>query len=197
MAENPYIPMAVAAAEAAGIPAQLFLGLVQTESGFVAGLVSGAGAIGLAQVMPVWTKPDYAASIGMAGLTTEDLQDPETNLKAGSRILASELKRFGGSWELAAMAYNAGSPNVTRAINAAGTREPAAVSANLPAAETRAYWQKVLNWANVFANKMSAASATVENATVETVEVVKEAGYAAPILMVLLALGGLFFMVRK
>lgn len=198
MAENQFMPLAIAAAEAAGIPPQLFLGLIQTESGFTAGLVSRAGALGLGQVMPIWARnPEYSAAIGMPGLTVEALQDPETNLTAAARILGSELKRFGGSWELAAMAYNAGAGAVLNAIARAGTREPSAVSNALPAAETRAYWQKVLNWSSVFANKMGAAQATIENATTETVENIKESGFAAPIFLVLLALGGLFLMVRK
>lgn len=198
MAENQFLPLAVAAAEAAGIPPQLFLGLIQTESGFTAGLVSRAGAIGLGQVMPVWARnPEYSAAIGMPGLTVEALHDPETNLTAAARILASELKRFNGSWELAAMAYNAGAGAVRKAMSVAGTSDPAIVSTKLPAAETRAYWQKVLNWSNVFANKMGAAQASIENATVETVENIKGGGFAAPLIMVFLALGGLFLMVRK
>lgn len=197
MAENPYIPLAIAAAESAGLPTQLFLGLIQTESAFNPAATSGAGAIGLAQVMPIWTRPDYAASIGMAGLTVEGLRDPETNLTAGARILAAELSRFGGSWELAAMAYNAGAGAVSKAITMARTKDPESVSAKLPAAETRAYWQKVLNWSRVFANKMGAFEATAENATVETVENIKESGFAAPAILVLLALAGLFFMVKK
>lgn len=188
--------MVNAAADAAGLPRQLVAGVVETESGWDPMAVSHAGARGLMQVMPIWASPAYAGTIGMPGLTVDALMDPWTNLQAGTRILADELRRF-GSWELAAMAYNAGAPAVMRAVSEAGTNDPAAVSAKLPAAETRSYWQKVMNWANVYAQKMGAAEAALENATVEVVENVKESGAIAPMLILALAALGLWLTVRR
>lgn len=198
MAETPQlIQLATAAAQEAGVPPELFLGLVKTESAWSPNARSGAGALGLAQVMPIWATPAYSREIGMEGITVADLMNPTTNLQAGARILAGELKRFGGSWELAAMAYNAGAGVVNRAIQAAGTRDPEQVSAHLPAAETRAYWQKVLNWANTYMQRISDIQATAENAAVEVVENVKETGAVAPVMLAILAAVGLFLLVRK
>lgn len=190
MSETPaLIALAESAADAAGIPRKLFLGLVKQESDWNPWAVSGAGAIGLTQIMPVWTRPDYAASIGMQGLTVEALKDPGTNLTAGARILAAELSRFGIP-ELALMAYNAGAPVVLRAIAKAGSKEPQEVSDQLPSAETRAYWKSIINWAQVYAQRLDATLATIENATTEVVENAKEAGAVTPILLVGLAIIG-------
>lgn len=183
MSESPaLIALAEAAADAAGVPRELFLGLVKRESDWNPNATSRAGALGLAQVMPIWASPAYSAAIGMPGLTVEALRDPGTNLTAGARILADELRRF-GLWELALMAYNAGAPEVLKAITAAGTKDPSAVSEKLPAAETRAYWQSVMNWARVYAQKMDATLAEVENLTTEAVESVKESGFSSRLLL--------------
>lgn len=190
MAETPaLIALAESAADAAGIPRKLFLGLVKQESDWDPWATSGAGAIGLTQIMPVWTRPDYAASIGMPGLTVEGLKDPGTNLTAGARILAAEMMRFGVP-ELALMAYNAGAPVVLRAVAKAGSKDPQAVSDQLPAAETRAYWKSIMNWAQVYAQKLDATLAAIENTTTEVVENAKEAGAVTPLFLVGLAILG-------
>ena len=188
MAETPQlIALATTAANAAGVPPELFLGLVKTESDWNPNAQSGVGALGLTQIMPIWASPSYAASINMTGITPADLMDPATNLQAGARILAQELARFGVP-ELAAMAYNAGAGVVNRAIQQAGTKDPATVSNYLPAAETRAYWQKVENWANVYAKKIGAIQAQLENVATDVTENVK--GSASPaILAVTLIIG--------
>lgn len=170
MAESTYLRnLAIAAAQEAGIPSSLFLGLVKTESDWDPQAHSGAGAIGLTQVMPIWASPSYAVSIGLPGLTVDQLWDPGMNLRVGARILAGELKRFGEPG-LAAMAYNAGAGVVRNAIAKAGSSDAAAVSPYLPAAETRAYWKQVENWAEYYLNKVSELSASVENAATDVTE---------------------------
>lgn len=200
MAESPeLIALARSAANAAGVPESLFLGLVKTESAWNPSARSAAGALGLAQVMPVWASPSYAAALGMPGLTVEDLMNPATNLTVGARILAQELARFGRP-ELAAMAYNAGAGAVTAAIRAAGTTDPAAVSEKLRAAETRAYWQKVANWAAVYADRMNEWAAAAENVATDATETIKDVtgGMVSPWLLVgVVVLGIAFLAVRR
>jgi soluble lytic murein transglycosylase-like protein len=87
---------AAAAAEKYGIPVDLYLKLVNQESGFNPGAVSPAGAIGLGQLMP-----GTAADLGV------DPNDPMQNLDGSARYLAEQYKRF-GDWEMALAAYNAG-----------------------------------------------------------------------------------------
>lgn len=79
-----------------GIPEDLFLRLVQQESGWNPGAVSHKGATGLAQLMP-----------GTARTLGVDLNDPKQNLEGGARYLRMMYDKF-GSWRLALAAYNAG-----------------------------------------------------------------------------------------
>ena len=94
--DGPYLAMARQAAQRHGIPEDLFLRLVQQESGWNAGAVSPKGAQGLAQLMP-----------GTAALLGVNAADPAQNLDGGARYLRMQYNTF-GSWELALAAYNAG-----------------------------------------------------------------------------------------
>ncbi|CUH68582.1 Soluble lytic murein transglycosylase precursor [Thalassovita gelatinovora] len=94
--KGPYLDMARSAASRHGVPEDLFLRLVQQESGFNSRAKSPKGALGLAQLMP-----QTARTLGV------DPHDPSENLEGGARYLAQQYRRF-GSWRLALAAYNAG-----------------------------------------------------------------------------------------
>ncbi|WP_370283223.1 lytic transglycosylase domain-containing protein [Pseudooceanicola sp.] len=94
--KGPYLDVARAAAIKHGVPEDLFLRLVQQESGWRANAKSHKGAIGLAQLMP-----ETAKRLGV------DPHDPHQNLEGGARYLARQYRDF-GSWQLALAAYNAG-----------------------------------------------------------------------------------------
>lgn len=94
--DGPFLAVARAAARKHNIPEDLFLRLVQQESGWNAGAVSHKGAMGLAQLMP-----DTARGLGV------NPNDPAQNLEGGARYLAQQYRKF-GSWRLALAAYNAG-----------------------------------------------------------------------------------------
>lgn len=91
-----YLDVAKDAARRHGIPEDLFLRLVQRESGWNPGAVSVKGATGLAQLMP-----------GTAKKLGVDIDDPQENLDGGARYLKMMYDKF-GSWKLALAAYNAG-----------------------------------------------------------------------------------------
>lgn len=99
-----YLAMAKAAARKYGVPEDMFLKLVQQESGWNPGAVSPRGAVGLAQLMP-----------GTAEHLGVDETNPKDNLEGGARYLSMMFTRF-GSWKLALAAYNAG----PQAVEAAG-----------------------------------------------------------------------------
>lgn len=88
-----------------GVDPAVFQALVQAESDFNQRLVSRAGAMGLAQLMP-----KTAASLGVS-----DPFDPRQNLDGGARYLSQMVKQFGGDLKLALAAYNAGPGAVQRA----------------------------------------------------------------------------------
>jgi soluble lytic murein transglycosylase-like protein len=91
-----YLEIAKAAARKHGVPEDLFLRLVQQESGWNPVAVSHKGAKGLAQLMP-----------GTAERLGVDINDPEANLDGGARYLRMMFDKF-GTWKLALAAYNAG-----------------------------------------------------------------------------------------
>lgn len=91
-----YLEVAKDAARRYGVPEDLFLRLVQQESGWNPGAVSHKGATGLAQLMPA-----------TARLVGVNIHDPRQNLNGGARYLRMMYDRF-GSWRLALAAYNAG-----------------------------------------------------------------------------------------
>ena len=97
-----YLATAKAAAMRHGVPTDLFLRLVQQESGWNKYAKSPKGAIGLAQLMPQ-----------TARLLRVDPDDPSANLEGGARYLRMMYDKF-GSWRLALAAYNAGPEAVTR-----------------------------------------------------------------------------------
>ena len=91
-----YHSMAREAARRHGIPEDLFLRLVQQESGWNPMAKSHKGALGLAQLMP-----DTARHLRV------DPADPYQNLDGGARYLMVQYRAF-GTWHLALAAYNAG-----------------------------------------------------------------------------------------
>ena len=91
-----YLPHARAMARKHGVPEDLFLRLVQQESGWNPSARSNKGARGLAQLMP-----GTAAKLGV------DASDPIQNQEGGARYLRMMYNTF-GNWRLALAAYNAG-----------------------------------------------------------------------------------------
>lgn len=91
-----YLGMARDAARRNGVPEDLFLRLIQQESGWKATAKSHKGALGLAQLMP-----------GTARKLGVNPHDPYENLEGGARYLKEQYRTF-GSWRLALAAYNAG-----------------------------------------------------------------------------------------
>ncbi|MDQ2068100.1 lytic transglycosylase domain-containing protein [Xinfangfangia sp. CPCC 101601] len=91
-----YLAVAKELARKHAIPEDLFLRLVQRESGWNPSAVSHKGATGLAQLMP-----------GTAKTLGVDINDPHQNLEGGARYLRMMYDKF-GSWNLALAAYNAG-----------------------------------------------------------------------------------------
>ncbi len=102
--KGPYLALARDAARKHGVPEDLFLRLVQQESGWNAKARSHKGAYGLAQLMPA-----TARSLGV------DRKDPAENLDGGAKYLKQQYRTF-GSWRLALAAYNAG-PGAVKKYN--------------------------------------------------------------------------------
>jgi membrane-bound lytic murein transglycosylase D len=142
---RPYLPLILAATEAAGLPAEIAL-LPAVESGFDPLAHSPNGAAGLWQFMP--------ATGHMLGLERDWWYDgrravvPST--EAAIVYLKRLHKRFDGDWLHALAAYNAGAGTVGRAIRraAAAGRPTDYWSLDLPG-ETDAYVPRLFALARV------------------------------------------------
>jgi soluble lytic murein transglycosylase-like protein len=86
------------------VSATLLREVMRQESAFVPCAVSSKGASGLMQLMP-----QTAADFGVA-----DVFNPQENLEAGAKYLATLLEKYKGDQRLALAAYNAGSERVTQ-----------------------------------------------------------------------------------
>jgi soluble lytic murein transglycosylase-like protein len=102
-AGRPWAAAIDATAARHGLDGRLLAALVWTESGFRPEVVSHAGALGLAQLMP-----GTARGLGV------DPHDPLANLDGGARYLRAQYDHF-GRVDLALAAYNAGPGRVTAA----------------------------------------------------------------------------------
>ena len=92
-----YVDEIAAAARTTGVDPRLLASVAWSESGFAPAAKSGAGAVGLMQLMPATAR----------GLGVDPL-DPGQALVGGGTYLAQQLQKFGGRVDLALAAYNAG-----------------------------------------------------------------------------------------
>ncbi len=122
---SPYDDLIVASAQRNGLDPALLKGLIRAESDFDPNAGSGAGAVGLTQLMP-----GTAASLGVT-----DPRDPAQSIEGGAKYLKQQLDAFGGDVTKALAAYNAGPGAVAR------------YGGVPPYAETQAYVQRVQQYA--------------------------------------------------
>lgn len=124
------------------------LGIMRQESSFDSAAISGAGAIGLMQLMPGTAR--YVSR--KYHLPADDLFNPQQNMQLGTTYLARQIDNFGTCLPLSIAAYNAGPGNVAKWDNLYGDpglgNRPGGANIidwieEIPFAQTRDYVERV------------------------------------------------------
>jgi soluble lytic murein transglycosylase len=137
----------------------LALAVTRQESAFNAAAVSPSGALGLMQLMP-GTARDVAGRLGLPFVQSKLTADPSYNVTLGSQYLAEMLQRFGGSYELALAAYNAGPNRVARWLQTIGDPRGGKIDMvdwieMIPLRETRNYVERIMESVGVYRDRLS------------------------------------------
>jgi soluble lytic murein transglycosylase len=110
---TPYAEVLVAAAREHGLDPLALYAMLRQESLFNPGAASGAGALGLAQVMP-GTAQGIAQNLRVAEFAEADLYRPAVSIRFGAFYLGHQLATMSGSLQAALAAYNGGPSNAQR-----------------------------------------------------------------------------------
>ncbi|MDR0388680.1 MAG: lytic transglycosylase domain-containing protein, partial [Spirochaetaceae bacterium] len=151
---RPFLALIEENALASDLPREILFGLIRTESFFIPDIVSSAGAVGLAQLMPA-TALDMAGRIARQGGPEYasdgeiDLTKPEINVHLGAWYLGY-LIRTTGSPVQALLAYNGGIGRVRRWRNARPGLPEDIFLETIEFPETRKYGRDVLAAATAY-----------------------------------------------
>ena len=136
-------------AAANGLDPYLVASLIRQESEFNPVAVSRANAVGLMQLLPRTGKL-VAKQEKLKHYNPSQLYTPAVNLQLGTRYFRSMVDKFGGSFEYALAAYNAGSDRVEEWLGQGKYRDPQEFVESIPFTETREYVQAILRNAAVY-----------------------------------------------
>lgn len=143
----------------------LVLALSRQESEFNPRAISGADARGLMQMVPRYAQAE-AKMVGLPFRATWLTDDPQYNLRLGRGFLDDLVDDFGGSYILAAAAYNAGPSRARQWISdfgdPRGGTDPIDWIESIPFAETRNYVQRVLENTQVYRARLSGGSVEIQ-----------------------------------
>lgn len=144
----------------------LLLGLARQETEFNNGIISGAGARGILQVMKGTARHvcrQYKIKCNYKRLKS----DPAYNTKIGSAYIADRLAEFSGSYVLGLSSYNAGPGRTRQWIREFGDPRNADVDPidwieRIPFQETRRYVAKVLSNIQVYRARLGEADTALQ-----------------------------------
>ncbi len=141
----------------------LILSVTRQESSFNPSARSGAGALGMMQLMPATARLIARRD----GLGWGRLEDPDFNMRVGSDYLGHLVDSFSGSYVMAAAAYNAGPSRPTQWVSLCGDprgagTDPLDFIECIPFSETRDYVMRVIETTEVYRARLNGGSAPLE-----------------------------------
>jgi soluble lytic murein transglycosylase len=161
---QPYWSTIKSESEKNGLDPCMVAALIRQETEFNPGAISNKSAYGLMQLLPSVGK-SMAKEEGIHHFETNDLLNPDTNIRLGARYLRQTLDRFNSQPEYTFAAYNAGDSRVTdwQAIgNYHGMDE---FVESIPFTETREYVQAIIRNEEIYRELDHASSTERASAT--------------------------------
>jgi soluble lytic murein transglycosylase len=145
-----------------GVELPLVYAIARQESLFHTGARSGAGALGLMQMLPGTAKLT-ANKFGIAFTPAKLTTDPAYNATLGAAHLGELTSNYDGSYILTFVAYNAGPGRVRQWVQAYGDpRDPRVDPIDwverIPFTETRNYVQRVMENVRVYRSRLGTRS---------------------------------------
>ena len=132
-----------------GLDPYLVASLIRQESEFNPLALSRANAVGLMQLLPKTGKA-VAKQEKLRGYNPSQLYTPAVNLQLGTRYFKSMVDKYGGQFEYALAAYNAGTDRVEDWVGQGHYRDAQEFVESIPFTETREYVQAILRNASVY-----------------------------------------------
>ena len=161
----------------------VILGIARQESEFDQSTLSGPGARGILQVMPITARHvcrDYKIKCDIPRL----MKDPVYNTMMGSAYISDRMDEFSGSYVLTLAGYNAGPGRAREWIKEFGDPRDGSVDPidwihRIPFEETRDYVQKVLSNIQIYRARLG-EEANAVRLKADLKRAVKAASTAAP-----------------
>lgn len=144
-----------------GLHSSWVFAITRQESAFMADARSGAGALGLMQLMPATAK-ETARRFSIPLSSPQQVLAPEKNIQLGAAYLSQVHGQFNGNRILASAAYNAGPGRVRQWLRGASHLSYDVWVESIPFDETRQYVQNVLTYAVIYGQKLNAPQPLVE-----------------------------------
>lgn len=141
-------------------PAFLY-SIIRSESAFMSDARSGAGALGLMQLMPK-TGRYIAKRIGYKLKSSRALNDDRTNITLGSAYLRHMLDQFNDNIAMAAAAYNAGPHRVRSWLPKSDCMSADVWIDLIPFTETRRYVRRALFYSALYEWRMAQRVTPIE-----------------------------------
>jgi soluble lytic murein transglycosylase len=145
-----------------GLDPYMVASLIRQESEFNPGAISSANAFGLMQLLPSVGR-SMAREEGVKHFNENELFNPETNIRLGSRYLKQTLSKFDGQAPYAFAAYNAGDSRVTDWQSIGKYHGMDEFVESIPFTETREYVEAILRNESIYRalNGAAASSSTI------------------------------------
>ena len=124
------------------IPEYVVLSVINTESSFEPEAMSGAGAMGLMQMMPETFKWLTSSEHLDENLSVSSIYDPEVSIRYGCYYLRYLFQKF-YNWDTVFAAYNGGEGNVAKWLANPEYSDGKGNLTHIPFKETRNYVKKV------------------------------------------------------